>query len=59
MDNRPELGRKGDFFFKFELNEVEETPAYEPIVFSGEYTTTIKISGPAKMWFGKNMAKLL
>ena len=33
-------------FFKFELNEVEETPTSVPIVFSGEYTTTIKISGP-------------
>ena len=33
-------------FFKFELNKVEETPTSVPIVFSGEYTTTIKISEP-------------
>ena len=46
MDIWPELCKKGDFFFKFELNEVEETPTSVPIVFSGEYTTTIKISGP-------------
>ena len=45
MDNWPELGRKGNFL-KFELNKVDETPTSVPIVFSGEYTTTIKISGP-------------
>ena len=46
MDNWPELGRKGVFFFKFELSKVEETPTSVPKVFSGEYTTSIKISGP-------------
>ena len=46
MDNWPELSRKGDFFFKFELNKAEETPTSVPIVFSGEYTATIKIYGP-------------
>ena len=48
MDIWPELCKiaKKVIFFKFELNEVEETPASVPIVFSGEYTTTIKISGP-------------
>ena len=46
-DNLQELNRKGVlFFFKFELNKVEETPTSVPIVFSGEYTTTIKIYGP-------------
>ena len=45
MDNWPELGRKG-VFFKFELSKVEETPTSVPKVFSGEYTTSIKISGP-------------
>ena len=42
-DNLQELNRKGVLFFKFELNKVEETPASVPIVFSDEYTTTIKI----------------
>ena len=41
-DNLQELNRKGVLFFKFELNKVEETPTSVPIVFSGEYTTTIK-----------------
>ena len=45
-DNLLELNRKGVLFFKFELNKVEETPTSVPIVFSGEYTTTIKIYGP-------------
>ena len=45
-DNLQELNRKGVLFFKFELNKVEETPTSVPIVFSGEYTTTIKIYGP-------------
>ena len=31
---------------KFELSKVEETPTSVPNVFSGEYTTSIKISGP-------------
>ena len=44
-DNLQELNRKG-IFFKFELNKVEETPTSVPIVFSGEYTTTIKIYEP-------------
>ena len=45
-DNLQELNRKGVLFFKFELNKVEETPTSVPIVFSGEYTTTIEIYGP-------------
>ena len=45
-DNLQELNRKGVLFFKFELNEVEETPTSVPIVLSGEYTTTIKMYGP-------------
>ena len=45
-DNLQELNRKGVLFFQVELNKVEETPKSVPIVFSGEYTTTIKIYGP-------------
>ena len=44
--NLQELNRKGVLFFKFELNKVEETPTSVSIVFSGKYTTTIKIYGP-------------
>ena len=42
-DNLQELNRKGVYFFKFELNKVEETLTSVPIVFSDEYTTTVKI----------------
>ena len=45
-DNLLELNRKGVLFFKFELNKVEKTLTSVPIVFSGEYTTTIEIYGP-------------
>ena len=49
MDNWPELGRKGDFFFKFELNKVEETSTSVPI--GGGVNDYFWGLGELRQWF--------